>query len=321
MMICLSLYSLIVMLGIVFGQEDNKTSKVSAKTFLPNVYLAGGVGFQPDGQKSLPNGQVFLPNGQQFLPYTPQFPPNGREFIPNGQQFPPNGQQFPPNGAQFLPYGQQTPPNGAQLLPYGQQTPPNGEQSAPNAQEIAPKQSCLPREWAANCPTSPRPFIPLMNPVLVNYILTLHNYLRSSALTGRSPPPKVIPLRWNPDLATLAEGNIMQCKVVHDECASVKYKRSAQNIALSSYTGNLNARSDNELVKSCLHSWWNEYKASNYQDVGHGKHIAVGCAASRFYQNNEHKFLFACNYATTDPNGNLELANGRRTAAAINIFS
>lgn len=160
-----------------------------------------------------------------------------------------------------------------------------------------------------------------MTPVLINYILTLHNYLRSSSLLERSAPAKVLPLRWNADLATLAEGNIMQCKVVHDECASVKYKRSAQNIALSSYTGNLNARSDNELVKSCLHSWWNEYKASNYQAVGHGKHISVGCAASRFFQNNEHKFLFACNYATTDSDGNLEIADGRRTAKAMNIFS
>ncbi|EDW69821.2 uncharacterized protein [Drosophila virilis] len=296
MMTSLSLYSLIVMLGIVFGQED----KITGKTFYPTGFLAAGIGFLPDLQQSAPKEQVFLPNGQQFPPYTPKFPPNGRELIPYGSQIPSSGREFPSNG---------------------QQTPNNGEQSPSNAQQITTKQTCLPREWAANCPTSPLPFKANMTPVLINYILTLHNYLRSSSLLGRGAPPKVLPLRWNADLATLAEGNIMQCKVVHDECASVKYKRSAQNIALSSYTGNLNARSDNELVKSCLHSWWNEYKASNYQNVGHGKHIAVGCAASRFFQNNEHKFLFACNYATTDSDGNLEIADGQRNANAMSIFS
>lgn len=142
-----------------------------------------------------------------------------------------------------------------------------------------------------------------MSPPLVEYIISLHNYLRSN-IGART---KSIPFRWSNELEKLAESNVRQCKVAHDDCMSNTYKITGQNLALNVYTGTFNARSDNALVLQSINSWWNEYKASQKENIGFKKNIVLGCAASRFYSQGSHNFLIACNYATINNLGQFEL--------------
>lgn len=131
---------------------------------------------------------------------------------------------------------------------------------------------------------------------------------------------KTIPLRWNYELENLAESNVRQCKVAHDDCVSTSYKSTGQNLALNVYTGTLNARTDAELVLASVQSWWNEYKASKREKIGLGLSLVVGCAASRYYSKGSHNFLMTCNYATVDAYGRLERVQAGGPKGAIGII-
>ncbi|XP_017863576.1 PREDICTED: venom allergen 5-like [Drosophila arizonae] len=164
--------------------------------------------------------------------------------------------------------------------------------------------NCLSNLWSPECPSNA--YMVPMSPELVEYIVSLHNYLRSNS----GSPNKAIPFRWSNELEKLAESNVKQCKVAHDDCVSSTYKVTGQNLALNVYTGTFNARSDSALVLQSIKSWWNEYKASQKEKIGFKRNIVLGCAASRFYSKGSHNFLIACNYATINSLGQFELRQG-----------
>ncbi|XP_030241622.1 venom allergen 5-like [Drosophila navojoa] len=161
--------------------------------------------------------------------------------------------------------------------------------------------NCLSELWSTECP--PDAYLVPMSPQLVEYIVSLHNYLRSTS----GAQTKSIPFRWSNELEKLAEYNVKQCKVAHDDCLTNTYKITGQNLAHNVYTGTFNARTDSALVLQSIKSWWGEYKNSQQEKIGFDKNIVIGCAASRFYSKTSHNFLIACNYATINNLGQFEL--------------
>uniref|UniRef100_F6K8I1 29.0 kDa salivary antigen 5-related protein n=1 Tax=Phlebotomus sergenti TaxID=85759 RepID=F6K8I1_9DIPT len=126
-------------------------------------------------------------------------------------------------------------------------------------------------------------------------------------------------LKWNDELAKLAEYNVRTCKFEHDKCRATKIcPYAGQNLGqMQSYPQFLDT---NYVIKNITREWFYEYKDAtqahtdkyttgynNGKQIGHftafihEKSDKVGCAISKF--TNEHNFkevLIACNYCYTN---------------------
>ncbi|ALC49418.1 CG32679, partial [Drosophila busckii] len=188
--------------------------------------------------------------------------------------------------------------------------------------------------WASSCPK--KDYAPIMitmdidkRSIMVRAHNSRRNYLARGKLPGFAAAKRMATMRWSSELAKIAAYNVRQCAMKHDACRNTKqFKSSGQNLAIMSYTGNRNARTDEEMLAQSVTMWWNEYKdttmaqmrkyPSNYKGpaIGHftammqQTNMALGCAAARYKDATYHNFLVACNYATTNIIGRAVYTDG-----------
>ncbi|XP_037932230.1 antigen 5 like allergen Cul n 1-like [Teleopsis dalmanni] len=152
-------------------------------------------------------------------------------------------------------------------------------------------------------------------------ILRMHNDRRNmiagGKLKGFSSAVQMATTQWGQELTELAELNVKQCKMEHDECRNtVNFNFSGQNLANVNYTGPQSTEFDEFIIKESITSWWNEYEDCNMtiinkypknysgRTMGHfaqmiaERNTRIGCAASRFTTDDGiNHFIFACNYS------------------------
>nr|AGE83096.1 SP29 [Phlebotomus papatasi] len=176
-------------------------------------------------------------------------------------------------------------------------------------------------QLAGNCPSDTE--IVVLTEKQKNLFLKIHNRLRDRFARGAvkpfKPAAKMPMLKWNDELAKLAEFNVKTCKFAHDKCRSTEICRYAgQNLGqMQSYPSFLDI---NIAIKNITREWFREYKdatqantnkftsgSNKGKQIGHftafihEKSDKVGCAVAKF--TNDHSFkeyLIACNYCYTN---------------------
>ena len=93
-------------------------------------------------------------------------------------------------------------------------------------------------------------------------ILHLHNQLRSNIAEGRTPGfPQAVrmgPLKWDNELAYLAELNAMSCEIEHDKCRNTRsFAFAGQNLALGWL---LDDHTIDWAIRNFTNEWFIEYK-------------------------------------------------------------
>ncbi|XP_070497993.1 venom allergen-1-like [Chironomus tepperi] len=152
----------------------------------------------------------------------------------------------------------------------------------------------------------------------VETILKAHNIDRNLLASGKVPgfksATKMNVLKWDPELAALAEFNVKQCEIKHDKCrATEKYPRAGQNLFWKASTGSF--KDVNSVLNAAVKSWFDEYKLASQSNIdtccgggklkkiGHflqmaqDKAVAVGCAVSKYTNGKWKTTLVACNYS------------------------
>ncbi|KAH8418943.1 hypothetical protein KR222_007740 [Zaprionus bogoriensis] len=176
---------------------------------------------------------------------------------------------------------------------------------------------------ASTCPTDPEPVLVELTIPLKRRIVAAHNVRRNRLALGGLPKfataRRMATMRWSPQLASLAELNVLQCTMKHDACHNtLKFKQSGQNLALISYTGDNDRYTNLELIVDAISGWWSEKQYANMAvinsypsswtgpEIGHFTEMAqqanyaVGCGVAKYVVNSTNNFLLACNYATTN---------------------
>lgn len=73
------------------------------------------------------------------------------------------------------------------------------------------------------------------------------------------PAVRMATIRWSPELAKLAELNVKQCIMKHDQCRNTnQFKYAGQNLAVSSWKGM--QRTVANVIDSHIQMWFDEYK-------------------------------------------------------------
>ncbi|XP_064544954.1 antigen 5 like allergen Cul n 1-like [Drosophila montana] len=180
--------------------------------------------------------------------------------------------------------------------------------------------------WSSSCPTSPAPYIINMSQDLREFMVATHNARRNrlalGELAGYISARRMALMRWNDELASLAELNVKQCVRQRDACHNTdRFRNSGQNIALFGYEGEASSRTDQYLLTQAVTNWWQERDnadmavidsyPSNWSGdsierftlMAQQRNIALGCAAARFFKNGLNQFLLACNYAVDNVAG------------------
>ncbi|VDL17576.1 unnamed protein product [Hymenolepis diminuta] len=141
-------------------------------------------------------------------------------------------------------------------------------------------------------------------------VLDMHNELRRKVARGQLPgqPPsnKLKDLKWNPELARMAQAFTDTCRIGHnsyEERKTKTFQMVGQNYATYS------------TIDKCVNSWIDEYKDYNYNFnncssvCGHYTQMVwasttdLGCGLSQcYYLGNKQNFL-VCHYG---PSGNYE---------------
>ncbi|XP_037818694.1 antigen 5 like allergen Cul n 1-like [Lucilia sericata] len=161
-----------------------------------------------------------------------------------------------------------------------------------------------------------------MTESLKKLIVEAHNEKRNIVAGGDvkhlKPACRMATMEWDDELASLAEYNVLQCKMNHDKCHNTEdFKYSGQNLGEMGFRGNAN---DTANIQKSIEMWFEEKKdvkqsiidkyPKGYKGpkIGHftvmmaDRNIRVGCAAATYsvsgkdYKN----YLFACNYAATN---------------------
>ncbi|XP_055537839.1 antigen 5 like allergen Cul n 1-like [Wyeomyia smithii] len=150
-------------------------------------------------------------------------------------------------------------------------------------------------------------------------IMSRHNGMRNTLASGRMsstrgtfPAAKKMPLlKWNNELAKLAELNVKQCEMEHDKCRSTaKFKNAGQNIYYSSWSAKRSNKT--KLIEEAIQAWWDEHKdfylneVEKYRGQSYGvlhftamAQTDVGCAISMYeYAGTGDTFLMTCNYSS-----------------------
>lgn len=183
---------------------------------------------------------------------------------------------------------------------------------------------CQPKDFSAYPACSNQH--PKMIPISSKYkkqILRLHNTLRSTLASGRMSSTfgtfpnamNMSVLKWDPELAKLAEWNVKQCDMNHDRCRStVKFKDAGQNIYYSSWSAK-RPKDKTKLIEEAIQAWWDEHKDFYINEVdkfdGQSRGVLhftamavdyqthVGCAISEYdYAGTGDTFLMTCNYSS-----------------------
>lgn len=164
-----------------------------------------------------------------------------------------------------------------------------------------------------------------------NLLMMMHNRLRNHLASGKlskyKPASNMSLMVWDDELAYLAELNVKQCVMEHDECHStVNFMYAGQNLANRFQYPKLETY--NLVLKSFVKGWFNEHVDASmeyirsYKKHKHGKMIGhftalvrdasthVGCAIAVHTktmfskEHNQHltgkQMFLACNYANTN---------------------
>lgn len=156
-----------------------------------------------------------------------------------------------------------------------------------------------------------------------NQIMNLHNKLRDKLASGKMSSTygtfpsamNMSELKWDSELAKLAEYNVKQCTMNHDRCRSTaKFKDAGQNIYYSSWSQK-RSNDKTKLIAEAIQAWWDEHKdfyineVDQYEGQSRGVlHFTamavdyqthVGCAISEYdYAGTGDTFLMTCNYSS-----------------------
>nr|AAX44092.1 salivary protein [Phlebotomus ariasi] len=158
-----------------------------------------------------------------------------------------------------------------------------------------------------------------------NLFLKIHNRLRDRLARGSvsnfKSAAKMPMLKWDNELARLAEYNVRTCKFAHDQCRSTKAcPYAGQN--LGQMLSSPDFLDPNYVIKNITREWFLEYKWANQghtdkymtgsgkngKAIGHftafihEKSDKVGCAVAKLtnQQYNMKQYLVACNYCYTN---------------------
>ncbi|KAH8387088.1 hypothetical protein KR093_004606, partial [Drosophila rubida] len=150
-----------------------------------------------------------------------------------------------------------------------------------------------------------------------------HNAVRQQWASGNGKIPeqacRMATVHWDDELASLAELNVKQCQMKHDDCHSTsEYPNSGQNLYFTGHKGG-SPPDLHTVIDKALESWASEGDFVNkgflaaYPDnyegptiahftmVAQELNVAVGCAVSNYVNDDGFNvFLVACNYATTN---------------------
>uniref|UniRef100_F6JY57 30.2 kDa salivary antigen 5-related protein n=1 Tax=Phlebotomus tobbi TaxID=33402 RepID=F6JY57_9DIPT len=158
-----------------------------------------------------------------------------------------------------------------------------------------------------------------------NLFLKIHNRLRDRFARGSVPnfksAAKMPVLKWDNELAKLAEYNVRTCKFAHDQCrATTACPYAGQN--LGQMLSSPDYLDPGYAIKNITREWFLEYKWANQdrtniytagpgkdgKQIGHftsfihEKSDKVGCAVAKLTnrQFNMKQYLIACNYCYTN---------------------
>jgi hypothetical protein len=104
----------------------------------------------------------------------------------------------------------------------------------------------------------------------INLILVEHNGFRNKIASGKQkgfkPATRMATMIWNDELAKLAELNVMQCKMHHDQCRNTnQFKNVGQNLG---YRANSGSFEEPEIfIKKVIHSWYAEIDDAVQADI------------------------------------------------------
>ncbi|XP_061392228.1 antigen 5 like allergen Cul n 1-like [Musca vetustissima] len=157
---------------------------------------------------------------------------------------------------------------------------------------------------------------------LQNRIVAAFNEKRNFIAGGGDPQHypacRMATMEWDDELAKLAELNVKQCRMNHDDCHNtLSFPVSGQNLAWMTYFDTPNIQ---RFIDGSIQMWYNELKDSSmkyirsYQRheqnavIGHftamvaDRNYRLGCAAATYTESGKDysSFLFACNFAFTN---------------------
>uniref|UniRef100_A0A1I8NBD2 Venom allergen-1 n=1 Tax=Musca domestica TaxID=7370 RepID=A0A1I8NBD2_MUSDO len=144
------------------------------------------------------------------------------------------------------------------------------------------------------------------------------NFIAGGGDSNHSPACRMATMEWDDELAKLAELNVKQCEMEHDDCHNTQsFPVSGQNLAWMTYFGTPHIPS---LIDGSIQMWYDELKDSSMKYIrsyhqheenaviGHftvnvaDRNYRLGCAASTYTETGKDysSFLFACNFAFTN---------------------
>jgi Cysteine-rich secretory protein family len=119
---------------------------------------------------------------------------------------------------------------------------------------------------------------------------------------------------WNNQLASLADLNVKQCEMKHDDCfRTEKYPQAGQNLAIAMSTSDFLDISF--FINNSISSWYEEKSftspkqiskccgGKNFHKIGHflqivnEKAATIGCAIAKFSDHKWKNLILACNYS------------------------
>ncbi|CAG9807638.1 unnamed protein product [Chironomus riparius] len=171
-------------------------------------------------------------------------------------------------------------------------------------------------DFNPNCPRDAI-VVPLSS-VERNILLDAHNNYRNQIASGSIPnfptAERMMAVTWDFELAWLAELNVMQCVMEHDQCRSTsQFPFAGQNIYMHGTTGDWNPIA--QQLNGAAKLWFEEYRLSNSSDIsnccggsrfpqiGHflqmvqDRVIRIGCASARYSTIQWATTLVTCNYS------------------------
>ncbi|XP_065365384.1 antigen 5 like allergen Cul n 1-like [Calliphora vicina] len=173
-------------------------------------------------------------------------------------------------------------------------------------------------EFSSSCPKDAE--MVDMTSSLQKLIVDKHNEKRNIIAGGEDddlkPACRMATMKWDDELASLAEYNVKQCKMNHDDCHNTdNFKFSGQNLGSIGFSGSKN---DTEQITKSIELWFEEKKdveqsiideyPNDYSGptIGHftvmmvDRNTRVGCAAATYSKDSYNNYLLACNYASTN---------------------
>lgn len=110
----------------------------------------------------------------------------------------------------------------------------------------------------------------MISPKVERFLLRRFNELRDSVakggFNGLSPASRMGTLKWNPELAYLAEFNVRDCVLRHDECRNTKFTQNAgQTVGYRGIKGKLPELED--ILRDIIGVWLREKSRTSMVNI------------------------------------------------------